>query len=128
MRIEWFSAEKGDQQSDWLRSDTQKLRYILRKKRPMKETHPSTQQHKTSHWIDIGNSLKENLRCAPTQKFSLSDYHVFGILKYRMRGQHCEDDKAVQEVVRSWLRDTEWITTAARFLSSCNARNFVEKW
>jgi hypothetical protein len=33
-----------------------------------------------------------------------SDYHLFGLLKDNVRGHHYENDEAVQEAVRSWLR------------------------
>jgi transposase len=32
-----------------------------------------------------------------------SDYHLFGPLKYHLRGHHCKTDEAVQEAVRSWM-------------------------
>jgi hypothetical protein len=33
-----------------------------------------------------------------------SDYHLFGPLKDHLRSHHYENDEAVQETVRSWLR------------------------
>jgi hypothetical protein len=34
-----------------------------------------------------------------------SDYHLFGTLKAHLKCHHYETNEAVQEAVRSWLRD-----------------------
>jgi histone-lysine N-methyltransferase SETMAR len=36
-----------------------------------------------------------------------SDYHLFGPLKDHLRNHHYDNDEAVQEAVRNWLRGAE---------------------
>jgi hypothetical protein len=73
-------------------------------------------QHDCEHCTsDIEDNCKGKLQNAPD--VGPSDYHLFVILKYHMRGQHYENENAVQEAVRSWLWSADQISTAVEVLS-----------
>jgi transposase len=84
--------------------------HALREKRPKKKTVILQQDNAGPHTARLalqtiqknGWELLSNPPYCPD--LDPSDYHLFGPLKYHLRGHHYETDEAVQEAVRSWLR------------------------
>jgi histone-lysine N-methyltransferase SETMAR len=84
-------------------------RYV-REKRPKKKTvilqHDNARPHTARLTLQtIQKDGWEPLSHPPcSTDLTPSDYHLFGPLKYHLRGHHYGTDEAVQEAVLSWLR------------------------
>jgi hypothetical protein len=89
----------------------------------------ATRSHCTS---DIGNNIDERPVSAPTIQSRLCP---FGSQEDHTRGRHSENDDAILEAVRSWLRGagadsaSQWYLKFVRRLQKCVDRygDFVEK-
>jgi hypothetical protein len=53
--------------------------------------------------------------------FAPSHCHLFGPLKYNMRGQHYKNDEAVQQNMHTWLQNTgrDYYCTSIFSLAEC---------
>jgi transposase len=84
-----------------------KLRRVLREKRPKKKTvilqHDNSRHHTARlNWQTIQKNGWELLSYPPFSP-NVVPPNYFGPLKDHLRGHHYQTDEAVHEAVRSWL-------------------------
>jgi histone-lysine N-methyltransferase SETMAR len=94
-----------------------KLRRALREKRPKKKKkkktvilqHDNARPHTARLTLETIQKNGWELLSLPSYSPDLPppppDYHLFGPVKDHLRGLHYETNEAVQEAMRSWLRE-----------------------